>query len=394
MHVENLPSAAASLLVLKISDSVLSFVLQIGDQGKATAIAARTYLHPEERRQINQWLEDLFEGLAGPNPDPRRFEILGKTLYQVLLPAPIRLQLKGLGGALTILTDDPSLPWELLRDDQEFLALRLPFARQLIIQNQMRGFLDPAERVVEEFRALVIADPTEDLPGAGVEGRALAEFFRLHGDCDFLAGEDASFEGISGHLVQRSYSVIHYCGHIDYDPGERTSSMRLSRGGMLVADRVMSAFRGSPVVFLNACYSDLRLAGDGAVQRRALGDRIENFAQAFMMGNENGSARAVIGTMWRVPDEPQDATSLARVFYGALLEGVTLGEALRQARREARGARWGPIRWGPYVLYGEPGHAPFPAAHRQQPQPNAESAPPLSPRPPALVAPASRWRSS
>lgn len=378
MHGENLPSAAASLFVLKSSDSVLSFVLQVGDQGRGrpTAIAATTFLHPEERRQISHWLEDLFECLAGQGPDPRRFEVLGRTLYQVLLPAPIRLQLRGLDGALTILTDDPSLPWELLRDDQGFLALRLPFARQLIIQNQMRGFLSPPERAKEEFRALVIADPTEDLPGAGAEGRDLAEYFRQHGECDFLAGEDASFEGISGHLVQRPYSVIHYCGHIDYDPKERTSSMRLARGGILLADRVMSVFRGSPVVFLNACYSDLRLPGDGTAQRRALGERIENFAQAFMMGNENGSASAVIGTMWRVPDGSQDAPSLPRVFYGALLEGVSLGEALRLARRGAEGAKWGPILWGPYVLYGEPGHAPFLAADQQHSRPDAAPAPP------------------
>ena len=379
--------SAARLVVNWVGERYLRFVLFLQDGQRPANIAADTALSAQQHELIKRLCAEVLEGQRGVTADPRRFEVLGQTLYKILVPEPIRLQLRDLDVPLTILTDNPSLPWELLHDDRSFLVLRQPFARQLIIQNQMWRFLgrpvrpDPGAK--GSFRALVIADPTEDLLGARTEGEALVEFFRQHGECDLLLGEEASFGSIQGHLSERAYSVIHYCGHIDYDPDERNSSMRLAREA-LAAEWMMALFRGAPVVFLNACYSDLQVPGDRTTRQRAVGARIENFAQAFMIGNEDGSASAVIGTMWRVPDEPRDAGALiATTFYQALLQGSALGEAFRRGRLAAREKGWGPETWGLYAIYAEPGLVPFRREPEHPPQPEAPPTLPLTSECPA-----------
>src|SRR5207244_5994524 len=119
----------------------------------------------------------------------------------------------------------------------------------------------------------------------------------------------------------------HFCGHVDYDPVSGRSSIRL-RAGSLSADDVLPVFRGRPVVFLNGCYSDLHPAAQ-AHQRTDGFARTESFAQAFMLGSELGVAVAVVGSMWRIPDEPESAgQDFSLAFYRQLLEAGCLGEAL------------------------------------------------------------------
>ena len=350
--------ASAQLLVQRFGESELSFVLQLPDDNNLVVLRAPTVLLPEQRELIRRQLSDFAECLAGFETNEQRLATLGKVLYRTLVPEPICLQLNRLRIPLALLTDDPSLPWEILHDGEKFLALRLPFARQLIINEQVSTFFPKPRRSRQPFRrALVVADPTTDLPGARDEGRALAKLFEDQGECDLLAGDDASCELVQGRLVEREYSVIHYCGHIDYDPTEHLASMRLA-DGLLSTEWAMRLFRGNPIVFLNACYSDLQPAGSEG----GLSHRTESFARAFMMGNQNGVARAVIGTLWRIPDRSQEAggTVFPTTFYQRLLgAGAALGEAFRDARLATHTQAQGPIFWGPYTLYGDPALVPF-----------------------------------
>jgi hypothetical protein len=80
-----------------------------------------------------------------------------------------------------------------------------------------------------------------------------------------------------------------------------------------------------------------------------------------MLGNQEGVASAVVGSMWSIPDEPAEAgKEFTLAFYSTLFNGAPIAEALRSARLLARNEKkWGPMVWGPYVLYGDPGLVPF-----------------------------------
>lgn len=371
----------ATLIVSRVGPADgLRFVLQAGRTG--AVMEARTPLTREQRLQIDRSLRDFADcavSAAGNEADEHRIAALGQVLFQIVLPPPVRKVLRDLNGPLTLLTDDPTLPWEILHDGTDFIALRLPFARQLIAQEQINLLLRSraAPEGKKRFSALVIADPTGDLPGALAEGRALHALFSGQGTCDFLSGGAATREAIQQHLIRTDYTVIHYCGHIDYDPATRSASMRLDGKGRLSADDVMPAFRGHPLVFLNACRSDRHSALPDT--RPETFGRTESFAQAFMMGGELGAAEAVVGTMWRIPDDPADAGQVfAQHFYERLFAQDSLGDALRASRRLARENKWGPLVWGPYVLYGSPDSKPLhPAA---PPAGATDPAPPALPR--------------
>ncbi len=355
----------ATLSVMRGRDRNLHFVLH--QARKAAVMEGCTTLSPSLRAQIETSYQQYAECLRGSHYDEPHFARLGMAFCNILLPDFIREQIRDHAEPLTILTNDPALPWEIMHDGREFLALRVPMARVLVVQNQLRGFLRPARQYTPSgsFSALIIADPTEDLPGARQEGGALYDLLRRRGSCMLLQGREATFDSIATNLIAQAFTVIHYCGHVDYDAKSRSSAMRL-RGGPLHAQSIVSLFKGSPLVFLNACHSD-RVPLDSP---QAASLRIENFAQAFMIGSENGVASAVVGTMWQVPDEPEEANrDFVLTFYRYLLKGGSIAEAMRSSRVSARKRKLGPMAWGPYVLYGDPVSNTFP-----QPEPGAAKA--------------------
>ena len=365
--------AEATLIVSRFSESELRFVLQFGNLG--TGIQARTFLDVDQRRNIARSLERFAECIKGVHSDEPEFVRLGKVLFRLIIPPGMHRLIQGLSKSLIVLTDDPTLPWEILHDGTDFLAMRLSMARQLVVYDSLAGLLRPVEAGSVEggMLGLVIYDPTNDLDGARAEGEAVSELFASRGQCHVLRGSDANWDNILGHLVGNSYSVIHFCGHIDYDAESGKSWMRLL-DGKLSADAVLNVFRGRPVVFLNGCYSDFH--NDSSDLGNTELARTETFAQAFMLGSETGVAVAVIGSAWRIPDEPEFAgREFALTFYNALFAGGSLGEALRSSRLMVREKQWGPMIWGPYILYGEPSLAPF-----QSPVPKVLPADPSQPQ--------------
>ncbi len=121
----------ATLSVLRNGDE-LRFDLQLSE------VVAMSSVHhlvtTEQRERMAEHLDAFAQCLAGSHDDEPQFRVLGQILYYQIFPEPIRLQLPSLEGPLTILTNDPSLPWEVLHDDHEFLSLRFPFARKLVLR--------------------------------------------------------------------------------------------------------------------------------------------------------------------------------------------------------------------------------------------------------------------
>lgn len=345
----------AVLYVTKSGKRDLDFLLHTR---AAAAFRSQRMVDENLRREIGKALTDFAHCVKGMVGDEPEFRALGQILYRLILPAPVRGELEQLQESLSLFTDDPSLPWEILHDGTDFLSLRYPLSRQLILQQRLRTLLGPAAPSGKGTAALVIADPSGNLPGARKEGEAVFAFFQDNGSTGsvLLSGRAATWTSIQRHLIEQAFAVIHYCGHIDHDPATGEPTMRLQGDSRLSADAVLAQFRGTPIVFLNACYSDVP-----AELREPSARLTETFAQAFMLGNQEGVASAVVGSMWSIPDEPEDAgKEFTLAFYRSLFKGTPIAEALRAARLLARDEKkWGPMVWGPYVLYGDPGLTPF-----------------------------------
>ena len=99
---------------------------------------------------------------------------------------------------------------------------------------------------------------------------------------------------------------------------------------------------GVELVTLAACESERG--------RYVRGEGVENFSRAFL----GAGAGATVSSLWRVSDRA--SAELMGHFYGALAEGATKAEALRQAKLTMLAAH--PYYWAPYLLSGE-GHTPL-----------------------------------
>ena len=83
-------------------------------------------------------------------------------------------------------------------------------------------------------------------------------------------------------------------------------------------------------------------------KRQSIGSQIERFASAFLVAG----AQAVIGTTKRVTD--LGARLFAESFYTFLLEGESLGEALRKTKCNLYSQKETSASWASFVMYGRP----------------------------------------
>jgi hypothetical protein len=249
---------------------------------------------------------------------------------------------------LLIDTNDPTTPWELCHDGQEFLFIRAVVGRMtedVRTENIPQALVPVGERL-----ACLIIAPSTDLKGAQEEAQALNDFFQKQSaDVVCLRGEAATYVRVSGELLKRRYHLIHICGHADFDR-DNNAFIALTGRQRLMAEDIKAFLQGQPLVLANTCVS-----GQVAM-REQRPDLLYSATTAGLpfafMDAENGRASAFIGTPWRIEDVGASELSLA--FYKALFSGKTVGEALQAARKEARGNIKN-ATWASFVLWGFPG---------------------------------------
>jgi CHAT domain-containing protein len=95
--------------------------------------------------------------------------------------------------------------------------------------------------------------------------------------------------------------------------------------------------QGRPLVFLNACQ-----IGRGGMSLTGIGGWAKRFVDA--------GAGAFIGAYWSVYDQP--AADFAKALYGNLFGGMTIGQAVRDARAQIRPA--GDATWLAYTVLADP----------------------------------------
>jgi tetratricopeptide (TPR) repeat protein len=212
-----------------------------------------------------------------------------------------------------------AVPWHAARDEAGRFALE-----DVVISYAISGsaFAESSRRPVRDVKsALIVGDPTGELPFAGLEARAIAEVF--YPDQAAL-GVDGTPRAVLDWIAAAAPgpSLLHLACHGYADPAHPADAGLRLAGGDLTARRLLEASRSAELeieqVFLAACTT-----GAGAADH----DEAFSLATAFLAAG----ARTVIGSLWKVPDA---ATSLLMflVHHYRNVAGHPPADALRQAQ--------------------------------------------------------------
>ena len=285
----------------------------------------------------------------------RRLRNAGQTFFDQFFPDPIQEKLRASeGGFLFFHVDQTlaSLPWELLYEGTCFLADKFAIGKNIA------GFWSESQRAERDrLRVLIIADPTEDLDWARQEGEGLLE--SLNAD---VSSDRIDVELLTGprlgklELLEaiRNRDIIHYAGHLHYDPRQKESGWLLPEGKILRAREIEKMGSLPGLVFSNSCMS----MPDHLRRQELIGE--ENGANEGKLFNHLAGAflragiASYIGTSWEIRDSDH-TFEFALQFYRSLFEERSVGEAMFDARKHAR--QQFPINdltWAAYNLHGNP----------------------------------------
>ena len=287
-----------------------------------------------------------------------RLERIGRRMYSLLIPdAMQRLIDETDEFPLTVTSNNPELPWELLHDGNEFLCLKRTFARMPAGQTFPRRTRDNMATGTDRAQRVLLIHSVHGEPLGQAEAEINAIVTGLAGlspapAVTKLTGSEVTLSRLTDELSLGNYDLIHYAGHAGYDENRpERSYLLLSSGEHFQASRVQRLLEGHPVVILNACESSKSAPQGPASSIGSIVAQAQGLASAFVYGG----AQACIGTLWPVFDDT--AAALSVEFYKQLIEKhQRVGEALRRARIHSRQQKQDQITWAAYALYGDPSH--------------------------------------
>jgi formylglycine-generating enzyme required for sulfatase activity len=289
-----------------------------------------------------------------------RIDSQGTFLLRQLLPKDLQLALLDLVGRvahLKVVSDEPWVPWELLR----FPGRRGPGGEE--------GDGAFWAETFSVIRVLPGSRPQSRLPvrrigwiglrGAGLDAargeRELLEELAPPGvevvDVPAIAEEVLSAMG-SGDFDLFHFSCHGMAASLDADQ----SLLRLADDVAITPVDLEQARRGletsNPVIFVNACH-----AGRSGSGLTGLG----GWASGFL----GAGAGLFVGPLWAIPDSRAAAFSSA--FYRGFFGGRPMGEAMLEARLALRRELPGDPTWLAYVAYADPDARFVPKAEREEP---------------------------
>lgn len=340
--------------------------------------------NPEQyQRRIFSKLGRLCEGLDVDGQGQSKAQVaqdlvaLGQDLYEDVLGREMKRLFRDLGPkirTLLVVSDEPWIPWEILHgleDGDDFFCMRFQMGRWLSGETPLLG-----EKRVS--RMLVVGGEAPGaLPGSDRELKMLRTWLSGLKGVDDRVLAAATSRSVLKELGAQVHDVFHFAGHGLHDE-EQGSESKLGLEDRPFRAHHLSAswaprFRSiRPLVFFNACQTgrlEHSLSGlDGWAAR---------WVQRFGCG-------AFLAPLWSVKDSA--AQIFAQVFYEELARGLTLGEAVVNARRQVRRRDPASLDWAAYSVYGHPnlrvvfGHAPAVSDEVGTKAPPSRPAPP-SPNP-------------
>jgi TPR repeat protein len=284
-----------------------------------------------------QQAEDLARGFGADLYDrftPPEF----KQLYWQLRDAGIELR------SVQVLSDDPMLPWELMRaartggqDRQEFLGLTARVARW---QLGTTGLPRPPQAL--QVRKLVVIAPHYAGSMALDAAQQEADSLRTHEGFENVKGDYNDVRALASNLPD---GIVHFAGHgaVRDEDGGPQFAILLEDSELAPATwkALATASRTThPFYFFNAC--------EVGQARQAVG-ALDGWAPALL----DTGASGYLGALWPVSD--QVAGVFAANFYKILLENASapVAEVVRQTRQRTFDDTHDPTALA-YVLYADP----------------------------------------
>jgi TPR repeat protein len=278
----------------------------------------------------------------------------GDMLYDRLAPDAFKTvyqKLKTLGAppkTISVLTEEPLLPWELMRPKlgtlprEDFLGLTLSVVHRT---SQSAPAVSPPKEMPLDGIAVVMPQysGTLDLTGAGAELDSMTKTF------PGLTPIPATLKDVKGMAKDLPNGIIHYAGHgiVVPEDGAPPQPAIVLNDGPIVPETWLGLTEDQkthPFYFFNAC--DLG-------QSFPVLNYVSGWGPTLMKSGASG----YLGAMWKVSDKT--AASFSAHFYADLRAkmdaGVpyTLAQVVSQARRETYAEMSDPTALA-YVLYSAP----------------------------------------
>jgi len=325
---------------------------------KATVV---TGVRTVQERQIDSLITRLV------NPAVKDLSADGQKLATLLLSDEIRTVLPRHRQHHLVVVHDAAMsriPWETLAISGDRAGEPwFPAAEEGLTHRYAADNLSVAkwleERLQDDvFTVLLVVNPTEDLEGAEEEGRRIRELLSDVPGCrlEVLRGGAATRPALHSAFSSGKYDLVHYAGHAFFDPVKPERSGILCHGEVVLSGADLAGLGNLPtLVFFNACEAGRirRRRGAAGVSRAAsAAERVRQiavgsgFAEAFM----RGGVANFLSTYWPVGDLA--AKVFADEFYGDLMKGAAVREAIQRGRRAVRDS--GSKDWADYVFYGDP----------------------------------------
>ncbi|MCU1329093.1 MAG: hypothetical protein JWN34_4463, partial [Bryobacterales bacterium] len=193
----------------------------------------------------------------------------------------------------------------------------------------------------------LIADPTENLPGALDEGKRILEIGKATTGLEVTAlmQGQATRLAILSALRSGQFDCVHYAGHGFFDPQMPSRAGLICAGEEILTGSDLTGISNLPsLVFFNACEVGRVRGKAPAESATAKAGSMAGVAEALMRG---GIAN-FMSTYWPVGDA--SAETFATTFYEMVLAGQTIGNALLAGRKKIDEAK--NRDWADYLLYG------------------------------------------
>ena len=272
-----------------------------------------------------QWAKAMLEKFRlardlKPAERKERIENLGRELWRQL-PRDFQEfyweEMHGKDLTIAISSEEPYIPWELIKPEREGGGRAAPIlgtAFSIARWKEDRYLPDPI--VVSEFRVVAPTYPANALPAADLEANDLVARFKAE---RVNPGRRAQVIKL---LKSKNLQVLHFSGHGRFGDTPNDTRIALLDRPLDLIDLNSAGFAAAedpPLVFLNACE-----VGEQGWSLTQIGGWAEAFCQAGSTG--------FVGPYWAVND--QVARKAALLFYDSLRAGQTVGEAIREVRRQ------------------------------------------------------------
>jgi hypothetical protein len=271
---------------------------------------------------------------------------IGKKIY-LDLNAELKEILKG-AKSIHLVTNDVTVPWEIMHDGEQFLGLKYPFGISPMIKRQD---LEKEPKRNAKLKVLFIVDTKNNLPRTRDEIQKIFSLMAKNVKSNkieyvFLKGEEATRSHISNLLQKQYFDIIHVATHAKFDPTNSAETGIVLNDGILRTSDIYKTIKDDPpwLVFMNACES----AKSRDLSYFEKYDELSGLGIAFV----KAGAPSYIGTSGIINDF--SASEIAVSFYRNLLQGSTVGESLRKAKREFFDNNSEDLSWSAFTLYGDP----------------------------------------